>query len=100
MSISTVTSVHDSEWNSLVSTVSCSVLQWTLMSYMIEGAGSTTQSKAKKWLYCHADASHKLLQMLTDVIVNYLVAQVAAGAQVIHGSTKLLMSVLSPAGLQ
>ncbi|XP_009696272.1 PREDICTED: uroporphyrinogen decarboxylase, partial [Cariama cristata] len=27
---------------------------WTLMSYMIEGGGSTTMSKAKSWLYRHA----------------------------------------------
>lgn len=57
---------------------------WTLMSYMIEGGGSTTQSKAKKWLYCFPDDSHRLLQMLTDVIVQYLVGQVAAGAQMLQ----------------
>lgn len=52
------------------------------MSYMIEGGGSTTQSKAKRWLYRHPEASHMLLRMLTDVVVQYLVGQVAAGAQV------------------
>lgn len=52
------------------------------MSYMIEGGGSTTQAKAKKWLYVYPEASHKLLQHLTDVIVDYLVGQVMAGAQV------------------
>ncbi len=52
------------------------------MSYMIEGGGSTTHSKAKRWLYCHSEGSQQLLQLLTDVIVDYLVAQVAAGAQV------------------
>lgn len=56
--------------------------QWTLMSYMIEGGGSNTHSKAKRWLYQHPEASHMLLRMLTDVIVEYLVGQVAAGAQV------------------
>lgn len=56
--------------------------QWTLMSYMIEGGGSTTQSKAKRWLYRHPEASHMLLRMLTDVVVEYLLGQVAAGAQV------------------
>uniref|UniRef100_A0A3B5LI34 Uroporphyrinogen decarboxylase n=1 Tax=Xiphophorus couchianus TaxID=32473 RepID=A0A3B5LI34_9TELE len=55
---------------------------WTLMSYMIEGGGSTTHSKAKRWLYRHPDSSHMLLKMLADVIVEYLVGQVAAGAQV------------------
>jgi len=57
---------------------------WTLMSYMIEGKGSPTISKAKKWLYCFPEDSHKLLQMLTDVIVRYLVGQVAAGAQLLQ----------------
>lgn len=52
------------------------------MSYMIEGGGSNTHSKAKRWLYRHPEASHMLLKMLTDVIVEYLVGQVAAGAQV------------------
>ena len=52
------------------------------MSYMIEGGGSTTQAKAKRWLYAEAAASHRLLQILTDVVVDYMVAQVIAGAQV------------------
>lgn len=52
------------------------------MSYMIEGGGSNTQSKAKRWLYRHPEASHMLLRMLTDVVVQYLLGQVAAGAQV------------------
>lgn len=59
--------------------------QWTLMAYMIEGGGSTTHSKAKRWLYRHPEASHRLLKQLTDVIVEYLVGQVAAGAQVSIG---------------
>jgi len=57
---------------------------WTLMSYMIEGGGSKTLSKSKKWLYCYPEDSHKLLQILTDVIVDYLVGQVAAGAQLLQ----------------
>ena len=54
------------------------------MSYMIEGGGSKTQSKSKKWLYTHEEASHQLLQLLTDVSVEYLVAQVKAGAQMLQ----------------
>lgn len=56
--------------------------QWTLMSYMIEGGGSTTMAKAKSWLYRHPEASHRLLRLLADVVTDYLVGQVAAGAQV------------------
>uniref|UniRef100_T1JKF0 Uroporphyrinogen decarboxylase n=1 Tax=Strigamia maritima TaxID=126957 RepID=T1JKF0_STRMM len=57
---------------------------WTLMAYMIEGAGSKTYSKSKKWLYSHVEDSHRLLQILTDTIVDYLVGQVAAGAQLLQ----------------
>ncbi|MBN3302381.1 DCUP decarboxylase, partial [Amia calva] len=57
---------------------------WTLMTYMIEGGGSNTMSKAKRWLYRHPEASHRLLVQLTDVIVEYLLGQVAAGAQALQ----------------
>ena len=52
------------------------------MAYMIEGGGSKTMSNAKKWLYKHNETTSLLLQKLTNVIVDYLVAQVKAGAQV------------------
>jgi uroporphyrinogen decarboxylase len=57
---------------------------WTLMAYMIEGKGSKTQSQAKKWLYQHPIQSHELLELLTKVIVNHLVEQVKAGAQMVQ----------------
>lgn len=52
------------------------------MGYMIQGGGSSTMAKARSWLYKYSEDSHKLLQMITDVIVDYLVMQVKAGAQV------------------
>ncbi len=55
---------------------------WTLMAYMIEGGGSKTLSKAKAWLYKWENESHVLLSLLTKVIVDFLVEQVNAGAQV------------------
>lgn len=57
---------------------------WTLMSYMIEGKGSETQSKAKKWLYTYVEESHDLLQLLTHFIIEYLIEQVCAGAQLLQ----------------
>ncbi|CAF4580556.1 unnamed protein product, partial [Rotaria socialis] len=57
---------------------------WTLMSYMIEGKGSETHSKAKKWLYTYVEESHDLLQFLTHFIINHLVEQVCAGAQLLQ----------------
>ncbi|EGD74323.1 uroporphyrinogen decarboxylase [Salpingoeca rosetta] len=57
---------------------------WTLFAYAIEGSGSKTFSKAKSWLYKDPEASHRLLSMITDVTVRYLVAQVRAGAQLLQ----------------
>lgn len=53
------------------------------MSYMIEGGSSTTQSKAKEWLYKYPEESHELLKIITNVVIDYLVEQICAGAQVI-----------------
>jgi uroporphyrinogen decarboxylase len=52
------------------------------MGYMIEGGGTKTMSKAKAWLYKNPEASRQLLDLLTDVIVDYMVGQIQAGAQV------------------
>ncbi|XP_037091469.1 uroporphyrinogen decarboxylase-like [Pollicipes pollicipes] len=57
---------------------------WTLMGYMVEGKGSKTMSKAKRWLYQHPTESHQLFSLLTDVVVDYLVGQAEAGAQLLQ----------------
>ncbi|XP_025788021.1 uroporphyrinogen decarboxylase isoform X5 [Puma concolor] len=57
---------------------------WTLMTYMVEGGSSSTMAQAKRWLYQRPQASHKLLRILTDALVPYLVGQVAAGAQALQ----------------
>jgi uroporphyrinogen decarboxylase len=57
---------------------------WTLMAYMVEGGGSKTFSQAKGWLYRVPEASHRLLSLLTDVLVDFLIAQIDAGAQVVQ----------------
>jgi len=57
---------------------------WTLMAYMVEGEGSKTFSKAKKWLYQFPQASHKLLQKITDCVIDYLKGQIRAGAQLLQ----------------
>lgn len=43
---------------------------------MIEGGGSKTMSKTKEWLEKNPKDVHKLLSLLTRVIVDYLVMQV------------------------
>lgn len=57
---------------------------WTLMAYMIEGGSSTSYRAARRWLYRHPEASKALLQRTTDVVVDYLVGQVEAGAQMLQ----------------
>jgi uroporphyrinogen decarboxylase len=57
---------------------------WTLMAYMIEGGGSKMFAKAKAWFYKYPEASHSLMQRLTDTIIIYLEGQVAAGAQLLQ----------------
>lgn len=57
---------------------------WTLMAYMIEGGGSKTFARAKSWLYRYPSASRELLERLTDVLIEYLVGQIDAGAQAVQ----------------
>ena len=57
---------------------------WTLLAYMIEGGGSKTFSKARRFLYKHPEAAKELLDKTTDSIIAYLKAKVAAGADVIQ----------------
>lgn len=54
---------------------------WTLASYMVEGSGSKDFRRIKGLMYDAPDAAHKLLQIVTDSVIAYLKAQVAAGAQ-------------------
>ncbi|XP_045461009.1 uroporphyrinogen decarboxylase [Harmonia axyridis] len=57
---------------------------WTLFGYMVEGGGSKTMSKAKKWLYKNPDEAKKVLDILTNVIIDYLVMQAEYGAQILQ----------------
>jgi uroporphyrinogen decarboxylase len=54
---------------------------WTLFAYMIEGKGSKTFSLAKKFLYAEPLLSEKLIDKLSESLLTYLKAQIAAGAQ-------------------
>jgi len=57
---------------------------WTIFSYMIEGGGSKTFSKARGMLYTNPADSHRLLDMIADTTIGYLKAQIAAGADLIQ----------------
>jgi len=57
---------------------------FTLLSYMIEGSGSKTFSRARAMLVQEPALAHTLLQKLTDTTLAYLKAQVAAGADMLQ----------------
>ena len=57
---------------------------WTIFAYMAEGSGSKTFSKAKKMLYTNPKLAHKALEKITQSSINYLLAQVEAGADLIQ----------------
>lgn len=57
---------------------------WTILSYMVEGSGSKTFSKARKLLYNEPVIAHKLLDKITDTTINYLKAQIEAGANIVQ----------------
>ncbi|MBK6838809.1 MAG: uroporphyrinogen decarboxylase [Bacteroidetes bacterium] len=57
---------------------------WTILSYMIEGRGSKTFSKAKKFLYTEPLLAHQLLDKITRSTINYLKGQIASGADIVQ----------------
>ncbi len=57
---------------------------WTIFCYMIEGQGSKTFSKARKFLYTQPEMAHDLLNRIAEVTVRYLKAQIKAGAHMVQ----------------
>lgn len=57
---------------------------WTILAYMVEGGGSKTFSKARKFLYTEPALAHRLLQKITDTTIAYLRQKVAHGADLIQ----------------
>lgn len=54
---------------------------WTLATYMIEGGSSKAFTKIKKMMFAEPQTLHLLLDKLADSVIEYLNAQIAAGAQ-------------------
>ncbi|MGO2225499.1 MAG: uroporphyrinogen decarboxylase [Psychrobacter celer] len=57
---------------------------WTLATYMIEGGSSKDYRYTKGFLYSNPEFLHQLLDKLASAVVDYLDAQVVAGAQVLQ----------------
>lgn len=54
---------------------------WTVATYCVEGGGSKNHARIKGMLYGAPETLHRLLEVLTRATIDYLNAQVAAGAQ-------------------
>jgi uroporphyrinogen decarboxylase len=72
------------ELNGRVPLIGFAGAPWTIFSYMVEGGGSKTFSKAKKLLYTEPQFAHQVLEMITESTVNYLKGQIEAGADIIQ----------------
>lgn len=56
---------------------------WTVGTYMVEGRGSKEYSHIKRLMHADRPALHMLLDKITKTTIDYLQAQIAAGAQAI-----------------
>jgi uroporphyrinogen decarboxylase len=57
---------------------------WTVATYMIGGKGSTDQWAARRFAIEHPQAFDRLMDMLVSTSIDYLVAQLEAGADVVQ----------------
>ncbi len=57
---------------------------WTVATYMVEGKGSRDFRRIKSWAYRDSAGFGALIDLLTEVTIEYLSAQVAAGAEVLQ----------------
>ncbi|SLJ85150.1 uroporphyrinogen decarboxylase [Psychrobacter sp. DAB_AL43B] len=57
---------------------------WTLATYMIEGGSSKDYRYTKGFLYSNPAFLHQLLDKLATSVIDYLDAQVVAGAQILQ----------------
>jgi len=57
---------------------------WTVATYMIEGSGSRDYPNAKAWALGDPDGFRVLVDLLVDATTEYLLRQVAAGAEALQ----------------
>lgn len=57
---------------------------WTVACYMVEGGGSKTFEKTKKWAYGNPKSFQKIIDMLVAATIHYLNKQIEAGAETVQ----------------
>ena len=77
-------SMTKKELNGRVPLIGFAGAPWTILCYMVEGKGSKTWDKAKQFAYTETSLAHQLLQRITNITIDYLKAQVKAGADTVQ----------------
>jgi uroporphyrinogen decarboxylase len=77
-------SLTKKELNGRVPLIGFAGAPWTILCYMVEGKGSKTWDKAKQFAYTQPELAHRLLQKITTITIDYLKAQVKAGADTVQ----------------
>ena len=77
-------SLTKKELNGRVPLIGFAGAPWTILCYMVEGKGSKTWDKAKQFAYTQPELAHTLLQKITLITIDYLKAQVKAGADTVQ----------------
>lgn len=72
------------ELNGDVPLIGFSGSPWTLATYMIEGGSSKDFRHAKAMMYDTPERLHQILDVLADSVIDYLNAQIVAGAQAVQ----------------
>lgn len=76
--------ITNKELNGRVPLIGFAGAPWTIFCYMVEGHGSKTFSEARKMLYQNPSLAHDLLGRITKVTIQYLKAQIEAGAHMLQ----------------
>lgn len=57
---------------------------WTVATYMVEGGGSKDYLKTRRWSFEDPDGFQALIDIITTATIDYLSAQIKAGAEAIQ----------------
>lgn len=78
-----VSTIH-SALNGQVPLIGFSGSPWTLATYMVEGGSSKDFRYTKHMMYSQPEVMHALLDHLANTVIDYLNAQIDAGAQAVQ----------------